>query len=428
MDTVVSTRTLDIDRLKNNCITIWKNTSETFPKHLKIIADSERAANQIRMKAFIGDTVRLIRSFDGKSGKDPVRWGSSLKKLIYDCGVDVAGLDGQGMKLLLNGGFCDVTSDFITEVRLFDAAFKLDDMLQSLRNVWIMNCIQMLMGMKVCITPSICAYSMLYPYTDNYLDAGTVPDIRKHSTNHRLEKRLAGERIKAETPLENRLFKLVDMIEGQYERKSYPMVYMSLLAIHEAQVRSMLQDGAISLTNDEILDISAQKGGSSVLADGCLIAGGLSEDEAEFIFSFGILLQLIDDLQDAAVDRSSRHNTLFTANKGDQNAECITNRLINFTVGLMDHDNRFSGTKAVQTKEVMKKSILLLIMGAAASNSGMYGKEYLQSLEKFSPVSFSCFRDSYRRIGREYAKLKVKLSMKALEVPMAKAFASGSIN
>jgi hypothetical protein len=427
MYTDIDNNTSRIYELKNICRKKWENTPDSFPVQLQRYTGIEQSSRQVRLMSFIDDIIKLIGGFDGKYGKDPVMWGSSLKKLLYDCGIEVACLDGNGMKLLLNGGFCDVTAAFISEARTFDAAFKLDDMLQSLRNVWIMNCIQVLMGMKVGITPSVFAYSMLYPYTDNYLDAGTVSSVKKHSINHRFGRRLSGERLKAENPLEGRLFKLVDMIEGQYERCLYPAVYMSLQGIHEAQIRSMQQDCA-ALTAEDILDISVHKGGTSVLADACLIKGSLSEEEALSAFCFGVLLQLVDDLQDAAEDRSVSHYTLFSVDRGSVNAESITNRLINFTIDLLDNHMNFFGTEAVLIREVMKKSIIFLIMGAAACNSSMYGRDYLSRLEELSPVSFRCLKDSYRRIGREYTKLRLKLSLKSLEVPMAQAFASGILS
>lgn len=50
------------------------------------------------------------------------------------------------------------------------------------------NCIQVLLGIGISVTPSVFAYSMLYPYTDNFLDAGKVSERQKRETNDRLEK------------------------------------------------------------------------------------------------------------------------------------------------------------------------------------------------------------------------------------------------
>lgn len=417
-----------IEELKKECKKIWESTPDTFPLFDKIYAEYEHARNDVRLKTFIDDTVRMVKGFKGSGGEDPVQWGTAFKHLIYDCGVNTVGLGGDSMRVLLDGGFCDVTSRFISEARRFDPAFSLDDILQSLRNVWIMNVIQRLMDMKIELTPSILSYSMLYPYTDNFIDTNKISVKRKLSTNSNLRRRLSGEPVTAESPLEVKLFRLVDMIETQYERSRYPMVYQSLTGIHDAQVRSMQQDNSAELVREDILDISVEKGGSSVLADGCLVKGSLSEAESRFIFCFGILLQLVDDLQDIGADKINGHRTLFSINGGSFSIQSLTNRLINFTSNVMDTDISFTSAGAKQIKELMKNSIILLIMGAVACNDGIYEKKYLAALKEHSPVSFKCLKNSYRRIGREYGRLRLKFSVKPLEIPMAEAFASGSLS
>lgn len=427
MEAYMTVKFPDTAKLMKNCLEMWESTPDSFPLFDRRYTDSERAVNNARIKKSIDELAGLVAGFGGKPGEGPARWGSRLKKLIYDCGVDVAGFDGADMRLLLDGGFCDVTAGFIEQARAFDLSVRLDDILQALRNAWIMNCIQVFAGIDVRLTPSVFAYSMLYPYTDNFLDAGGISETRKHDTNTRLEKRLAGEPVEAETPLENRLFKLVAMIEGEHDRRFSPMVYGSLLGIHSAQVRSMRQDAGSPLSFDEIKEISAEKGGCSVLADGYLVKGSLSEDEAAFIFSFGLLLQLVDDLQDVPADMRGGHKTLFTLNGGAY-AEPVVNRLINFTVRLLGNDKVFSAGKAYRMKRLIKDSVILLVMGAAASSSGMFGKAYLENLEEYSPVGFKTLADCQKRIGREYAKLKAKLAVRPLEIQMARAFAAGTLD
>ena len=87
----------------------------------------------------------------------------------------------------LNGGFAMSLPDFIEQVRTFDMSFKLDDMFQSLRNVWIMNCIRYY-GHEHQDHAVDFAYSMLYPYTDNFLDTDGVSETQKQGTNDKLEK------------------------------------------------------------------------------------------------------------------------------------------------------------------------------------------------------------------------------------------------
>jgi hypothetical protein len=57
----------------------------------------------------------------------------------------------------------------------------------------------------------------------------------------------------------------------------------------------------------DILAMSIEKGGSSVLADAYLINGTLTEKEATFFFGYGVLLQICDDLQDGKKDLQEQH-------------------------------------------------------------------------------------------------------------------------
>jgi len=417
-----------IFELKEKYKKIWQNTPDTLPAFRACYTAGQRRNKEARMDSLTDRILKLVRDFSVKSTEDSVRWGSELKRLVYDCGADILELEGGSMRMLLEDGFCDVTSGFISKAREFDAGFKLEDIFQSLRNTWIMNCIQKLMGMKVELTPSIFAYSMLYPYTDNYLDAPSVLEKEKMQTNQNFRRRLAGADIRALSLLEERLFRLVRMIEGQYSRSSFPMVYESLLGIQTAQEKSLLQSAYSGEACPDILDISVEKGGCSVLADGCLVRGGLSDQEASFIFGFGVMLQFIDDLQDAYDDRDKGHNTIFSGRNTKASAESMTNRLINFVAGILDDDRCFCSREAMELKRLIRDSVLFLVMGAVACNSDMYGRDWLRSLEEHSPLSFKYLKSFYKRIEREFRKLKIKLAVRPLEIPMARAFASGILS
>jgi len=417
-----------ICELKEKYTKLWENTPDTFPV-LRVRYDHDRRKQKdAAMSSFADDIIRLVKSFSDKNQEDSVRWGSELKRLLYSCGTDILGLERSSVKMLLEDGFCDSTSDFVSKAREFDAGFKLEDIFQSLRNVWIMNCIQKLIGMKVEMTPSVFAYSMLYPYTDNYLDASSISEKEKEQVNFNLRKRLAGEYSRATSELEEGLFRLVQMIERQFPRNSFPMVYGSLLGIQSAQERSLLQASCNDMSFSEILDISVEKGGCSVLADGFLVKGLLSAQEASFVFGFGVMLQFIDDLQDAVEDRKNGHITVFSRLSEDIPTERIVNRLVNFMTGVLDGDRCFCSAQALKLKELIRDSILFLVMGAIACNSRVFDRDWLRMLEEYSPLSFKFLKSFYERMEREFNKLKIKFALKPMEVPMARAFSRGILS
>ena len=225
MDTNADIKNIDIGRLRQICLEMWDSTSDDFPMLHRRYTDSDHAANHARLKTYIGDIVKLVGGFDGKTGQDPVAWGSCLKRLIYESGISMAGLDDPGMKLLLNGGFCEATADFIEQARAFDMSFRLDDIFQSLGNVWIIN-VSRCSWVLVCY-PVFFAYACYTRIRTTFSMPAKFLKGRSGKPNTGFEKGCR-EPVRSETLLENRLFKPVEMIEGQFDRKLFPMVYRAL--------------------------------------------------------------------------------------------------------------------------------------------------------------------------------------------------------
>jgi hypothetical protein len=72
-----------------------------------------------------------------------------------------------------------VSKNFFYKARDFGQELTPENIYQGLRNVWIMNGLQLMMNLPVEITPSVFAYSMIYPYSDNLLDDPNISGIRK---------------------------------------------------------------------------------------------------------------------------------------------------------------------------------------------------------------------------------------------------------
>ena len=169
------------------------------------------------------------------------------------------------LKFFMEEGYLEAAQEFIARTRTENPQLTSEEIFQALRNVWIMNSLQLCWGLPVEITPSVYAYSLLYPYTDNLLDNPDVKSDEKIEFNKRLSGVLNGDKLTPTTFIEEKVFSLVAQIESQYSRDSFPEVFDSLRFIHEAQIESVKQDKDEQLANDEILRISFFKGGTSVL-------------------------------------------------------------------------------------------------------------------------------------------------------------------
>lgn len=190
------------------------------------------------------------------------------------------GFEGDAVDLL-TGGFLPVGTELARWARRFDQSLSTADLVQACRNAWTACGLQALLGEPMRLTPSILGYSLLYPYSDNYLDHEDISQPEKVAFSARFRHRLRGQKIAARNPRDAAVWAMVQLIEDEYPRAQFPQVYECLLAIHQAQDLSLAQlKGSGGCDGSELLRISCAKGGTSVLADACLVRGWLSEEES----------------------------------------------------------------------------------------------------------------------------------------------------
>jgi hypothetical protein len=252
----------------------------------------------------------------------------------------------------------------------------------------------------MALTPSILGYSLLYPYSDNYLDQEDVSDEAKLRFSERFRRRLRGESLCTADDRERALSALIQLIEGQYPRLRYPQVFDCLLAIHRAQEESIKQVGRADHCGDtEVLRMSCGKGGSSVLADACLAHGSLSQEESRFAFEWGVLLQLGDDLQDVHEDMQRGSVTLFSrAAAQGISLDGLAIQLLNFSERVGARMDRLpNGTSVL--KELLKMSWRSLIISAVANSSVFFSAGFLDEAERWSPFRFEFLRARRNRLA-----------------------------
>lgn len=324
-------------------------------------------------------------------------WRDRLRQQLRDFGGNVMALGAAEREVIFSDAYFEATARFAREARAFDDELQIHDLSQALRNVWIMHLGQLLLDRELRFTRPIFAYSMLYPYTDNFLDEATASAAAKRSFCQRLERRLAGERLLPTSPHERSVFRLVGMIEEALPRERFSDVFQSLLAIHHAQTRSMRQDSE-PLCEARILELSIAKGGASVLADGYLVAGDLEPEEVDFFFAYGVFLQLADDLQDVTADLQAGHQTLFSrrAQLG-RPLDGLTNRLIHFLDDVLA-TRRFAHPRYAVLKSLIRNSCLQLIVQSAAGQPKYFSRRYRRTLERHSLTGFAYLRRNTRSL------------------------------
>lgn len=300
---------------------------------------------------------------------------------------------------LLTHDFLPVGTSLARWARRFDANLSMPDIIQACRNAWTACGLQPLLGERVHITPSILGYSLLYPYSDNYLDCEDVSAPEKVRFSERFRKRLRGDNLAVQNSREAALWAMVELIESEYPRASHPQVFDCLLAIHRAQEQSIAQVAEFGQCQDaELLRVSCAKGGTSVLADACLARGWLSGQESQFAFEWGVLLQLGDDLQDVREDLQRGSVTLFSlAAAHGRPLDGLVVQLLNFSdrvgarMDLLPHGS-------AMLRNLLKMSWRSLIVGAVASSHEFFSPEFLKEAESSSPFRFDFLRARRERL------------------------------
>lgn len=322
------------------------------------------------------------------------------------CALD---LEDRHLDLLLDGGFSAVGTALGRQARRFDPSIAAADILQACRNAWTACGFAALLGGTMQVTPAIFAYSMLYPFTDNYLDDPAISREAKVGFSRRFGERLAGALPEPTGRNETAIWRLVCQIESQYSRAQCPQVFESLLAIHRAQEQSIrLLRGAAPAGTVDVLRLSLEKGGTSVLADAWLAGGSLTPDQAGFAYRWGVLLQLGDDLQDVEQDRASGLLTIFSEAAGRDPLDQLTGRTLRFADSVLTGLDCFRTPGSETLKELICRSSRSLVIGAAGDASELYTKEYVADLEAHSPFRFGFLADRRGRLARRrglFAKL-----------------------
>ncbi len=356
--------------------------------------------------------ARLIDEIASRIGELPPgeppgqAWRDGIRARLLAFGHERLGWPEGYRNLLFGDAFYESTVAFTREACAFDPRFTIEDLGQALRNVWIGNCLQMLLDQPVELRPGLFAYSMLYPVTDNLLDDPAVSRSVKRAFNDRFRRRLTGLPVTAENEHDAAVSSLVDRIEQEFPRRRFPSVYSSLLAIHAAQIRSLDQHDGSRLTDAELASISFEKGGSSVLADLHLVCPAAGPAHERFAFGFGVFLQLLDDLEDVEADRELRHETLFTRAARTGPLDGMTARLARYIDRVLSLEGSFDGPGFGDRRDLIRRNCRALLVGSVAEHRKRFTRRFRRRLERQWPVSFRAYRGLRRRALRRWRDLQ----------------------
>jgi hypothetical protein len=307
----------------------------------------------------------------------------------------------------LTRDFLPVGTGLARWARRFDRTLSNGDIIQACRNAWTACGMQPLLGAPMQLTPAILGYSLLYPYSDNYLDQRPIAREDKLRFNERFCARLRGEGLHAGDAHEGAVWEMVRLIESEFPRAEFPLVFESLLAIHAAQVESLRQlEQCGEFGMQELERITCAKGGTSVLADAFLVRGRLDAEESEFAFLWGVLLQLGDDLQDVREDLARGSDTVFTREaRAGRPLDDLVAQLLNLSDQVAARMDALPGGDTTHNA-LLGTSWRSLVLMAVAHAHEHFTAGFLGELESCSPFRFAFLRSRRERLHGEAGLLR----------------------
>jgi hypothetical protein len=391
------------------CAAAWAEAKAAPHEFGVSIPLAAKLEHERRADRYVDEMEGLLRRWPASPAKRGV-WRQNLLHALRRMAGDYLECDADGLNRLFTAEAMEATRQFVREARAFAPAITDDSLFQALRNLWVTHSVQLFLRSPIALSPAIFAYSMLYPWTDNCLDDLRLARAAKIAFGDWLALRLAGVEAAPRDLHAEQVCRLVGMIERLYPRAEFSEVYLSLRAIHQAQMQSLDQQNA-SRTWDELalLDLSIAKGGTSVLTDACLVRGWLTDEESEFMFAYGVLLQLMDDLQDLRDDLANGHMTIFTRQASLGLLDEITSRLWAFTRKVLRSLSGFASTQPCSLKSLIQGNLRLLLLQTVARHQEFYTPSFVAALEASSPVRFCYLARQEKTLAGRYSQVSASI-------------------
>lgn len=393
---------------------LWDDCDNQLDKKFhNVYLPEQKTGNKKQIENFLTKFIFLLQCLDKDSENESIK--KDIRNLTDEF-VNCSDFFNISISSNYPKDFILSTKYFIQKAGKFDSKFNFYDIFQALRNVWTMNLLQTILSKDVKMTYPIFGYSMLYPYTDNMLDSAHITKEEKRLFSDRLKRRLEGSCSFSLNDYEDKIFELVSYIEKTYPRREHYALYKSLQYINLSQVNSLHQyceNNSIPL--DGIIELSFKKGGVSVLTDAYLVKGILNLEEIVFSFGLGIVLQLIDDLQDIKEDTKSNNMTIFTMNKDRQPMDTLTGKLINFTAKVTDSAPIVNSAYLSNIKTVLKQNCILMMFFSISRNSTLYSKDFIKNLDSLYPFPADYMKSFNSMLNNRCSKLRKLKNIKATD-------------
>ncbi len=364
----------------------WLSAAEAFPSCMTQVSREAKEKNEAYVKEISAQFHQQITKYP----RFPLgrrRWKKKTFRLLYQVLSEETILElhrylpHERVEVLISE-----IKEFINRVRTDAPALSFEDMGQAVRNYTVYLMFKEIHQDTSDFSRACYGYSMLYPFTDNYIDNTACTKEEKARYNSLIRDYLKGEAAASTSEHDDKTLYFLSAAKESCKEEAPCPVTELLLMMLDAQEKSLEQQSKDnSLDYEKRLFISLYKGGISVLIDRFFVKERITEEDMIFYLGFGFFLQLADDLQDIREDSEKGHQTLFTINTHPAEEEKTVNKLLFFVTDLC---NSFPTDNKSFLEFVLMNCYQLILMGVQGSRE-YFSKEYVTHMEQCFPVTFS---------------------------------------
>ncbi len=393
------------ERIKQN----WLSTKASFPETLPIVTLSKKIANELYIDRMMKDVQAKRKQFTKAKKK---YWMQQMQQMMHRAiqEENIIGIRNCMPEAKIDAMQAELM-EFLRQVRTFAPEISLEDIGQAIRNYIVFIMFKEIHQAPAGFSNAAFGYSMLYPFTDNYID-GTVSVQEKQQYNIMIRNQIKQNPIKTTTLHEKKTCQLLDMIEAEFPVADDTSMEMLLEMMLDAQVDSLKQQSSeYALSYEDRLDISICKGGLSVFIDRLLIKHPIAAEDLDFYLGFGLYLQLADDLQDIEEDYTNGSQTIFTCNLQQEAVEKTINQLLQFVTNLVNH---FSFTSKELQEFVLYASQQLIFTSVVRSRKYV-SEAFLCKIEQYLPVTMQYYEESRSHMQNQQSQKNEKRIFQMLD-------------
>lgn len=403
----------EIERYLGIIENIWLSASDQFPDFLEEIPNNIKVQNEAYLRSITEAVNRQMNHIP----RLPFRrksWKKKTYRLIQNFlyKETVIGIH-HSMEAKDMDAFYEELMEFLRKSREFSPELPFEELGQAIRNYIVYAMFKVIHRVDTGFSSAGFGYSMLYPFTDNYIDNTSHSPQEKQEYNQFIRDTLNGKKVQPATEHHRKTYELLKAIEADYPRTQEASIYTLLLVMLEAQEESIRQQRkGTPLTYRERLSISLLKGGVSVLVDRFLINKALTEADYIFYLGFGFFLQLADDLQDIGEDRLKGYQTLFTVNTTPSEEEKLVNKLLHFLKEIMEtfsaENDRF--------QDLIFFSSYQLIYSSLIGSKEFFTEAYRKKIEQCLPVTVTYLEAAKANMGSPMDRISQDKHRKVLKL------------